>query len=144
MYRPDDTIVAVSTPASEKRVIVRISGPDTVKGIRQIFDRPVGSGQSGVTSGQIVVAGNVKLDATLYLFKSPHSYTGEDLAEIHVFSNRAVTDSVATGQIRRRTNTTGSQMEPTASDNVTVGRLGWSWTGATGPRIDAVIVAPIP
>ncbi len=101
MYRPDDTIVAVSTPASEKRVIVRISGPDTVKGVRQIFEPPVGSGPSSVTSGQIVVAGNLKLDATLYLFKSPHSYTGEDLAEIHVFSNRAVTNSVLTSLLNR-------------------------------------------
>lgn len=85
----------------------------------------VGGGSYGVESGvETSLGANELLAGCIWIY------------------NRAVTDSVATNQIRRRTNTTGSQMEPTASDNVTVGRLGWSWTGATGPRIDAVIVEP--
>jgi tRNA modification GTPase len=88
MYNPGDTIVAVSSPTSDQRVIIRISGSQTIEIINQIFI-PAVSGNPGITSGKIL-----NLDSIVYLFRQPHSYTGDDLAEIHIWANPAVTETL--------------------------------------------------
>jgi tRNA modification GTPase len=88
MYNPAETIAAVSSPSNDHRVIVRITGPQTVAIINQIFTPPV-SGNPGITSGTIS-----NLDSAVYLFRQPHSYTGDDLAEIHLWANPAVTEAL--------------------------------------------------
>jgi tRNA modification GTPase len=100
MYDIGDTIVAVSSPPLGERSIVRISGPDTIKIINQIF-KPAASSVvnllSSVTpcviAGSIAVDADLRIDSQLYLFFAPHSYTGDDLAEIHLWGNSAITDS---------------------------------------------------
>ena len=37
MYHVNDTIVAIGSPTADHRVIIRISGPATVKTCKQIF-----------------------------------------------------------------------------------------------------------
>ena len=41
MYDLNDTIVAVSSPSSGAKAIVRITGPDTIEIINQVFNTPV-------------------------------------------------------------------------------------------------------
>jgi len=100
MYELHDTIVAVSSPAADQRVIVRITGPETLDICKQIFDAPAGTkppGQEGtpcILSGSLTVDDELELDAQLYLFQAPHSYTGDDVAEIHVYTNSAVTEAL--------------------------------------------------
>ncbi len=98
MYELSDTIVAVSSPTSDKRVIVRLTGPETVDICEQIFSSPVsirrrtkdeGRGSRLVT-GSVTIDNELEVDAQLYLFLAPHSYTGDDVAEIHVHTNPAV------------------------------------------------------
>jgi tRNA modification GTPase len=100
MYDLNDTIVAVSSPTSGARVIVRITGPETIETCKQIFDPPVsirrrtkdeGRGTRLVT-GSVTIDNELKVDAQLYLFLAPHSYTGDDIAEIHIHTNPAVTE----------------------------------------------------
>jgi tRNA modification GTPase len=86
MYNTNDTIVAVSSPTSDRRVILRISGSHTIEILNQVFI-PAVSGNPGITSGKVL-----NLDAIVYLFRQPHSYTGDDLAEIHIWANPAVTE----------------------------------------------------
>jgi tRNA modification GTPase len=86
VYNFNDTIAAVSSPSNDHRVILRITGPQTVAIINQIFT-PAVSGNPGITSGTIL-----NLDSAVYLFRQPHSYTGDDLAEIHLWANPAVTE----------------------------------------------------
>jgi tRNA modification GTPase len=86
MYNPADTIVAVSSPSNDHRVIVRMSGPQTIDLLNQIFT-PAVFGKPGITSGKIL-----NLDSVVYLFRQPHSYTGDDLAEIHLWANTSVTE----------------------------------------------------
>jgi len=100
MYELHDTIVAVSSPTSDRRVIVRITGPKTVEVCRQIFRPPIES-QSGdggasptLLSGSLTIDEELKIDAQLYLFIAPHSYTGDDVAEIHAYTNSAVTEAL--------------------------------------------------
>ena len=100
MYELSETIVAVSSPTSDKRVIVRLTGPETIDICEQIFSSPVsirrrpmvkGRGTRLVT-GSVAIDAELKVDAQLYLFLAPHSYTGDDVAEIHIYTNPAVTE----------------------------------------------------
>jgi len=91
MYDSNDTIIAVSSPTSDQRVIVRITGSNTLDVLRQIFDAPIAGEKSGLIAGAVIVDAGLKVDAQLYLFLSPHSYTSEDVAEIHLHTNPAVT-----------------------------------------------------
>jgi len=100
MHELHDTIVAVSSPTSDRRVIVRITGPDTIEVCRQIFYPPIesrsGHGRASHTllSGSLTIDDELKIDAQLYLFPAPHSYTGDDVAEIHAYTNSAVTEGL--------------------------------------------------
>ena len=108
MYELNDTIVAVSSPTSDKRVIVRITGPETIETCKQIFNSPIAnhrlhrfrwinadkSVKSLIIGGTCGVDAELNVDAQLYLFLAPHSYTGDDVAEIHMYTNSAVTEAL--------------------------------------------------
>jgi tRNA modification GTPase len=100
MYEQNDTIVAVSSPTPDQRVIVRITGPDTIAICRQIFNSPIEprsahcGASSTLISGSLAVDDELKINAQLYFFQAPHSYTGEDIAEIHAYTNSAVTEAI--------------------------------------------------
>ena len=94
MYDLSDTIVAVSSPAAGQRAIVRITGPDTIDTCEQIFSIPIPKETSALIAGSIALDHELKIDAKLYLFFSPHSYTGDDVAEIHIYTNASVTEAL--------------------------------------------------
>ncbi len=182
MYELNDTIVAVSSPTSGQRVIVRITGPDTIQVCNRIFandtrqqasgndtgvvsgpvsvkrgttddgrrtkDERRGTGHQGIRrapakrgpkpvcripgnqdirfdvqqsrdrkgadertedgrqkiegngrrtrliTGSVTIDKELKVDAQLYLFLAPHSYTGDDVAEIHIHTSPAVTEAL--------------------------------------------------
>ena len=94
MYELNDTIVAVSSPTSEKRVIVRITGSGTIEVLRHILDFPVVKGKSCLRAIRIAIDDELSIDAKLYLFLTPHSYTGDDVAEIHIHTNSSVTEAL--------------------------------------------------
>ncbi|MHC4325057.1 MAG: tRNA modification GTPase, partial [Planctomycetota bacterium] len=93
MYELNDTIVAVSSPTSDQRVIVRITGPEAIEICTQIFCLNGGASPT-LRSGSLTIDDELKIDAQLYLFFAPHSYTGEDVAEIHAYTNAAVTEAL--------------------------------------------------
>jgi len=94
MYELDDTIAAVSSPSPGQRAIVRISGPNTIDKCRQIFSAQIPKERSGLFTGFITVDSELQVDAKLYLSLGPHSYTGDDVAEIHIDTNPAVTEAL--------------------------------------------------
>ena len=112
MYKLTDTIVAVSSPTSDKRVIVRITGPETFEICKKVcrvgFSPPIESpmphgggntvrhppGSPTLHSGSLALYDEFEIDAKLYLFRAPHSYTGDDVAEIHIHTNRSVTEAL--------------------------------------------------
>ena len=89
MYQ-EDTIAAIATPMGEGGVaIVRLSGPDAEKAVRAIFVR---SNQKDFKlRSHMLYQGSIRdphtdliLDQVLVtIMRRPHSYTGEDVAEIH-------------------------------------------------------------
>jgi len=93
MYELHDTIVAVSSPTSDQRVIVRISGPKTLNICRQIFSLNSATSPT-LLSSLLNIDDELKIDVQLYVFQAPHSYTGENVAEIHAYTNSAVTEAI--------------------------------------------------
>ena len=99
-YDVNDTIVAVSSPTSDQKVIIRITGPKTVEVCRQIFSpsieprSPHSGASSTLPSGSLAVDDELEIDAKLYLFTAPHSYTGDDVAEFHAYTNSAVIEAL--------------------------------------------------
>jgi tRNA modification GTPase len=103
MYDVADTIVAVSSPSGGVRSIIRITGPQTLPTCEQLFEStaapPIRNPQSAIRDS-IVVSGSVRInnelavDARLYLFFAPHSYTGDDLAEMHVHASPVLVEAL--------------------------------------------------
>ena len=102
MYQLNDTIVAVSSPTSDNRVIIRITGPDTADKVSQIFRPSVPENKAGLTVGSVLIDAELKIDAKLYLFLAPHSYTADDVAEIHIRTNPGVTEALISSLVARR------------------------------------------
>lgn len=85
----NDTICAISTPPGLGAIaVIRLSGPATLETCKKIF-HPAGENTdiSAVPShtvhfGTIGTGDDILDEVLLTLFKAPHSYTGEDVAEI--------------------------------------------------------------
>ena len=88
-YSLTDTIAAVSSPTSDNRVIVRISGPATLDILKDIFAPSIELKRT-LVKGCVRIDGDLKTDAGVYIFPPGHSYTGDCLAEIHLDTNGAV------------------------------------------------------
>ena len=85
----DDTIVAISTPIGRSAIgVVRISGPLAATIGNQFF-----KASTPVSHRRAVVGlwrdsqGDVVDDVVAIFYKSPHSYTGEDILEISAHGN---------------------------------------------------------
>ncbi len=94
MYEVQDTIVAVSSACGDKRAIIRISGRGTLTAIKSIFSKKIEPGTNRIYQGQLGIGSNLQLDASVYFFAAGHSYTGEDLAEIHFISNETLSEAL--------------------------------------------------
>ncbi|OHB67990.1 MAG: hypothetical protein A2Y76_14920 [Planctomycetes bacterium RBG_13_60_9] len=110
MHILSDTIVAVSSPAGGVRSILRISGPQTLTVCKQLFDpgpdSPIRNPQSAIRNAHIVsgsmrVSDDLSLDGQLYLFFAPHSYTGDDLAEIHIHASARLVEALVQSLLAR-------------------------------------------
>ena len=94
-FDTEETIVAISTASAEAvRGILRISGNGALPMIGKMF-QPDGSSKESTTNdttnaswtrryGRVLLAGEIGSPAQLYVFRSPHSYTGQDMAELHL------------------------------------------------------------
>lgn len=104
---PEDTICAVATPSGEGGIgIVRISGPDTLSIASQFVRIRSGISLHTVEThrlylADIVLPGDhtlpststspIPIDEALVVYmKAPHSYTAEDVIEIHAHGSHAV------------------------------------------------------
>jgi tRNA modification GTPase len=83
----DDTIIAVSSGWQISPLgIVRLSGPDAFDLLAQVgVTVPASSVQPGPgwCEGRLVLGDDFRLPVTLFWFRTPRSYTGQDVAEIH-------------------------------------------------------------
>lgn len=83
-----DTICAIATPAGGALGIIRVSGPEAITAADRIFRPRVGAplcqrAASSLTFGNVVVPQTDEAvdEVLVSLFRTPHSYTGEDSVE---------------------------------------------------------------
>lgn len=82
-YQTEDTIAAIaSTVGQAARMIVRMSGPQAREVSSQIAD----PGDADARLCRLRLSG-LQCACWIYTFRSPHSYTGEDVIEFHVPGN---------------------------------------------------------
>ena len=99
MMTNDRTICAAATADGEGALaVVRISGENALAVAERVF-KPYGkpvSEMAGYTCayGQVVDNGERIDDAVLTVFRAPHSYTGEDCAEISCHGGRYLTQRI--------------------------------------------------
>lgn len=88
------TIFALATPPGRGAVaIIRLSGPDTERALEALG---AGGLKPRLASLRTLRHGSAILDQALVLrFVAPHSYTGEDAAELHLHGGRAVVEAVS-------------------------------------------------
>lgn len=85
----NDTIAAISTAIGEAGIaIVRMSGDDSINIIDEIFKSASGKKMAGAENRKFlyghIVDGDKQIDEVLVVkMKGPHSYTAEDIVEIH-------------------------------------------------------------
>jgi len=92
MYE-QDTIAAVATPPGPGAIgVLRVSGPDSESIACAVFARATkGPWRSHVLyRGRVVRDGAPLDDALAVLMRAPHSYTGEDVLELHCHGSPAV------------------------------------------------------
>ena len=94
-----DTIAAISTPPGEAGIgIVRLSGPEAEPIARRLFcaRRPRPAWQSHrLYLGHLLDAqGHVLDEVLLTLMRAPHTYTRQDMVEIHCHSGYAILKGV--------------------------------------------------
>jgi tRNA modification GTPase len=101
MYDINDTITAISSPltgiGTVAKSIIRVSGPRTLVILGQIFQPSEKIEKRGIVTGKIRIDAELEIEATVYAFFGPASYTGEDLAEIHVFAAQVVVQQILAG-----------------------------------------------
>lgn len=88
----EKTIFALATALGGAIAIVRISGSKTHEILRNIFTGKIS--HSRLCHGKITDNESVLDDSMAVFFKAPHSYTGEDMAELHIHASVAVANSV--------------------------------------------------
>ncbi|MFC1761923.1 tRNA modification GTPase [Planctomycetota bacterium] len=105
MFDPNDTIVAVATPPTALRSIIRISGP-ACRDLCARLGQPLTHESRKIYSTHLILDKDLSLAAQLYVFCSPRSYTGQDVIEIHahaapVIVNRLLEHLLACDGVRR-------------------------------------------
>jgi tRNA modification GTPase len=96
LYPVDDTIVAISTPPGRSGVgMVRLSGPGARAFIETHFRTREPFEDRRARYGTFVTASADLLDQVVVtFFEGPHSYTGEDVAEIGAHGNPLILNEI--------------------------------------------------
>lgn len=93
MFTRGDTIAAQATAAGEGGIaVVRMSGPRSAQILSRVF-RPAGGAplrDRVLTLGKLVDGEDALDEAMAVLMRAPHSYTREDVAEIHCHGSQAL------------------------------------------------------
>jgi len=104
VFAPDDTIVAVATPPGRGAIgVVRLSGPDALRITNHLVAGTPAAPRFARLSRVLVVdtAGRESHDeAVVVAFPAPHSYTGEDVAEISAHGNPVILEGIVRAAMR--------------------------------------------
>ena len=99
--RIHETIVAISSPPGRGTVgIVRLSGPDAMSISCKLVDTEAATAIFGCCGGEriegeVYITDELSLPAAFLVFKSPKSYTSQDIVEIHTVGSPPALEMVA-------------------------------------------------
>lgn len=94
----NDTIVNIATPKGYGAIgVVRVSGPDSLKILKKLIKKEIEIKPRNVYHFYLFDKNGDSLgDSIIIFFKSPNSYTGEDVVEIQTFSSPVLIDRIIT------------------------------------------------
>lgn len=91
----NDTICAIATAQGGAIGIVRVSGPDAVSIVNGIFSRDISARSAGsVVFGTVSDGTRIVDEVLVTIFRSPHSYTGEDTVEVSCHGSSYILRSI--------------------------------------------------
>ena len=92
----EDTIAAVATTIGESSInVIRISGKDSINVANKIFSKDISNVPSHTVHYGFIVENNEKIDEVfLSVFRTPKSFTTEDVVEISVHGGSASVNKV--------------------------------------------------
>ena len=95
VFNSQDTICAPATAMGGALGIIRVSGPDALTVVSKISSYEcTGASANTVHYAHIISGTDVIDESMISIFRSPHSYTGEDSAEISCHGSRYIIDKV--------------------------------------------------
>ena len=91
-----DNICAMATPPGGAIGIIRISGPDSIQIVGSLFSRNISDAKSHTLHYGILAASPSSPidDVMVGVFRTPHSYTGEDSVEIYCHGSRYIMSQI--------------------------------------------------
>ena len=93
----NDTICALATAPGGALGIIRISGHQTLEILSRIFSKDLTKAQPNtIHFGHIKDGAEIIDEVLVSIFRAPHSYTGEDCAEISCHGSRYILNKVLT------------------------------------------------
>ena len=97
IFNETDTIVAPATAVGGALCVIRLSGKDAIAICDNIFQgrKPLSEAKTATLHyGNIVDGQEVVDDVVVSIFRTPHSYTGEDTVEISAHGSRYVINKI--------------------------------------------------
>jgi tRNA modification GTPase len=93
--KEDMTICALATAPGGALGIIRISGPQSLEILSNVFSKDLSNAKPSTIHYGHIKDGEVIIDEVLVsIFRAPHSYTGEDSAEISCHGSRYILNKV--------------------------------------------------
>ncbi|MGQ9845356.1 MAG: tRNA uridine-5-carboxymethylaminomethyl(34) synthesis GTPase MnmE [Caldisericia bacterium] len=94
----NETIVNIATPKGYGAIgVVRVSGPDSLKILKKLIKKKIEIKPRNAYHFYLFDKNGDSLgDSIIIFFKSPNSYTGEDVVEIQTFSSPILIDRIIT------------------------------------------------
>ena len=92
----NDTIAAIGTAVSNNAIsIIKVSGPESIKIVDKVFSGSLKNTKSHTIKYGYILENNEKIDEVLVsVFKSPRSFTTEDVVEINCHGGIFVTNKI--------------------------------------------------
>lgn len=90
-----DNICAIASAVGGAIAVIRVSGPDAITITNKIFSRDISEAKTRtIHYGEITDGDSIVDDVLVSVFRSPHSYTGEDSTEISCHGSRYIVNRV--------------------------------------------------
>lgn len=101
MNHTNDTICALATPAGGAIAVIRLSGPESLEIVSRLFSKDLRQAVANTLHyGRLSFQGEEIDDVVVSVYHAPHSYTGEEAAEISCHGSAYIVQQILHALIR--------------------------------------------